>query len=107
MEHTAHAPTQMLGTRVISFIVSGWRRYQHRHRSRSTMRILQRLSDHTLKDIGIDRSEILLILYGGGANRLRSKQAMPLTVKKQPRQKERAVVADCSVLTIQHNYQHS
>jgi uncharacterized protein YjiS (DUF1127 family) len=34
-----------------------WQSLQQRRRIRQTERMLQSLSDHTLKDIGIDRSE--------------------------------------------------
>jgi uncharacterized protein YjiS (DUF1127 family) len=34
-----------------------WHRFQKRRRVRRTERALMALSDHTLKDIGIDRSE--------------------------------------------------
>lgn len=35
-----------------------WQRFQQKRRIRRTERALMALSDHTLKDIGIDRSEV-------------------------------------------------
>lgn len=38
---------------------------------RETLRELSRLDSHTLKDIGVDRSEINSIVFGGGSCRRR------------------------------------
>jgi uncharacterized protein YjiS (DUF1127 family) len=42
-----------------------WQAYLDRRAQRATVRILQSLDRRTLKDIGIDRSEIHSIVYGG------------------------------------------
>ena len=39
-------------------IVRGWRELRQRRRDRITRRVLDGLDDRTLRDIGIDRSEI-------------------------------------------------
>ena len=43
---------------IAGIVVAAWRRYQRRRSLRATVHILQGLSDRTLKDIGLDRSEI-------------------------------------------------
>ena len=78
MQHIEHAPTEMqaaraITARVVAFIVSRWSRYQYRRRCRATDRILRGLSEHTLKDIGISRSDILTVSYGDGTDQWHNK----------------------------------
>lgn len=43
---------------VLGYVSHNWIVWQARRRQRATVRILQGLSDRTLKDIGVDRSRI-------------------------------------------------
>ena len=42
-----------------------WEWFRARHNEKQTVRLLGALDDRTLKDIGMDRSEIGSIVYGG------------------------------------------
>jgi uncharacterized protein YjiS (DUF1127 family) len=53
-----------LRRRVRDALQSAWRAYWRRRAERATQFILQSLDDRTLKDIGIDRSEIDSVVYG-------------------------------------------
>ena len=46
------------GHRVLAAARGAWSRYWARRAARATAGILQRLDDRTLKDIGLDRTEI-------------------------------------------------
>ncbi len=55
---TSH-PAHVKMTRVLaSFLAARWRKYRYQRRLRATMRLLQKLDDRSLKDIGLTRSEI-------------------------------------------------
>lgn len=47
-----------------------WLAYWHRQAERATVAILGSLDDRTLKDIGMDRSEIEAVVYGPSNDRL-------------------------------------
>ena len=53
--HSAHSGSAHV---VVDFAVSCWRKYRHQRRLKMTMRLLQRLDDRSLKDIGLTQSEI-------------------------------------------------
>ena len=55
---TSHPARFELPHVLASFIATRWRKYRHQRRLRATMRILQKLDDRCLKDIGLTRSEI-------------------------------------------------
>jgi uncharacterized protein YjiS (DUF1127 family) len=48
---------------------NAWRAYWRRRTERATLFMLQSLDDRTLKDIGIDRSEIGSVVYCGQGRR--------------------------------------
>ena len=43
---------------IANFLLNAWRRYRHQRRLQMTMRLLHKLDDRCLKDIGLTRSEI-------------------------------------------------
>ncbi|MDX2157170.1 MAG: DUF1127 domain-containing protein [Hyphomicrobiaceae bacterium] len=47
-----------------------WHRYRHWQRRRATIRVLHGLSDRTLNDIGLDRSEIESVAWRGSEDRM-------------------------------------
>ncbi len=51
-------------TQVANFIVTSWRKYRQQRRLRATMHILHKLDNRSLKDIGLDRSEIESAVLG-------------------------------------------
>ncbi len=53
-----------LGHRVAGMTQRAWTRYWMRRAERDTVAILQGLDDRTLKDIGLDRSEIESVVHG-------------------------------------------
>jgi uncharacterized protein YjiS (DUF1127 family) len=55
---TARPPQTTLWNRVSAFARTRWQSHLRKRRIRATVRILQELGDETLKDIGLDRSEI-------------------------------------------------
>ena len=58
-------------TRSISSVASLWEAMQARRRRRQTTGRLAALSDHTLKDLGVHRSEVSSIAYWNKADRTR------------------------------------
>jgi uncharacterized protein YjiS (DUF1127 family) len=55
-----------------SFLKSWWDGYWRRRAQRATVFMLRSLDDHSLHDIGVDRSEIESVVYGKpGDRRLR------------------------------------
>jgi uncharacterized protein YjiS (DUF1127 family) len=48
---------------VAQFFVSRWRKYGRQRRLKATIRLLQRLDDRSLKDIGLSRSEIEPVVH--------------------------------------------
>lgn len=59
-----------LGWRIRSAFRGAWRAYWRHRAERATLFMLQSLDDRTLKDIGIDRSEIGSVVYGARDRRL-------------------------------------
>jgi uncharacterized protein YjiS (DUF1127 family) len=53
-----------VGAIVWSFLHLIWQRYQQWRRCRRTVQTLRSLDERTLKDIGIDASEIESVVYG-------------------------------------------
>ena len=49
---------------------SAWQGYRQRRRLKDTIITLEGLDDRTLKDIGLDRSEIESVVLTGGRDRL-------------------------------------
>jgi uncharacterized protein YjiS (DUF1127 family) len=62
-----------LGHRVADMTQRVWARYWTRRAERATVAVLHALDDRTLKDIGLDRSEIESMVHGRppGERRLR------------------------------------
>ncbi len=48
---------------------NGWREYLQRRRLKATIFTLRGLDDRTLRDIGLDRSEIESVVHSKGAGR--------------------------------------
>lgn len=76
MQHPAFAPSKSAtpersrgNHRIASALSAWWRAFRVRRRGRATSRLLYTLSDRTLKDIGIDRSEIASIERTAGEAR--------------------------------------
>lgn len=65
------APTKapMRPAMLVALITAGWRRLLRRRRQRATARTLQGLSDRTLRDVGLNRSEIEAVAYTDGRDR--------------------------------------
>jgi uncharacterized protein YjiS (DUF1127 family) len=61
--------TSALVASVVRYAGVTWQRLQTWHRRRATVRILQGLSDRTLKDIGVDRSRIEAIVAATPSDR--------------------------------------
>lgn len=59
-----------LGRRIRSAFRGAWRAYWRHRAERATLFMLQSLDERTLKDIGIDRSEIVSVVYGARDRRL-------------------------------------
>jgi uncharacterized protein YjiS (DUF1127 family) len=57
------AERQPLGRKVADLTRQAWSGYWTRRAERATAAILQSLDDRTLKDIGLDRSEIDSVVY--------------------------------------------
>jgi uncharacterized protein YjiS (DUF1127 family) len=53
------------GRRMLTATRRAWTSYWTQRAARATAGILHRLDDRTLKDIGLDRSEIESVAYGG------------------------------------------
>ncbi len=60
-----------LALRFALAVVPGWYMYRMRRAKRLTIRILQSLDHRTLKDIGIDPSEIESAVHGRTGDRVR------------------------------------
>jgi len=68
---SAHAPPAQ-GRRFTGFLKRGWDALWAHRAQQATVRILRGLDDDTLRDIGLDRSEIQSLVYGQtGERRLR------------------------------------
>ena len=63
---------QSLVMRFVLAVVRAWYVYRMRRAKRVTIRILQSLDHRTLKDIGIDPSEIESAVHGRTADRVRT-----------------------------------
>ena len=59
-----------LARKVAGLTRRAWSGYWTRRAERATVAILQSLNDRTLKDIGLDRSEIESVVYGPGDRRI-------------------------------------
>jgi uncharacterized protein YjiS (DUF1127 family) len=64
-------PVQTLATAVAAVAGKWWRAYLRRRERNAAVRELHALDDRTLKDIGINRSEIEWVVGGEDATRLR------------------------------------
>jgi uncharacterized protein YjiS (DUF1127 family) len=64
-------PVQTLATAVAAAAGKWWRAYLRRRERNAAVRELHALDDRTLKDIGINRSEIEWVVGGEDATRLR------------------------------------
>ena len=64
-------PVQTLATAVAAAAGKWWRAYLRRRERNAAVRELHALDDRTLKDIGINRSEIEWVVGGQDATRLR------------------------------------
>lgn len=64
-----------LGATLKDIPVRAWRAYWDWQRQRTTVRILSALDDRTLRDIGIDPSEITSYAYGDPDHRRRRCEA--------------------------------
>lgn len=58
-------------SRIAAVIAAGWREWRLRRRLKATVYTLHGLDDRTLADIGIDRSEIELVVEMRGCERRR------------------------------------
>jgi uncharacterized protein YjiS (DUF1127 family) len=65
----ARPATTTLTHRISAIARTWWHSYRQKRRVRATVRILQGLDDRTLKDIGLDRSEIESVAGSGCAGR--------------------------------------
>src|SRR5262245_35810618 len=65
------ALTRLVGGAVIATAGKGWRAYALWWERRAAVHELHKLDDRTLKDIGVNRSEIEWVVYGQDATRLR------------------------------------
>ena len=68
---TAYAPSPTLTSRFAGRVMGLWRAYLEGRARRATVRILQSLDARTLKDIGLDRTEIDSVVYGPQDDRRR------------------------------------
>ena len=67
------AEWEPLGRKVADLTRQAWSGYWTRRAERATVALLQSLNDRTLKDIGLDRSEIESVVYSSrpGERRIR------------------------------------
>ncbi len=68
---TAYGPPSTLTSRFAGRVVDLWRAYLDRRAQWATVRILHSLDARTLKDIGMDPSEIESVVYGRSEDRRR------------------------------------
>lgn len=63
-------------SRLSEAVTNAWARYWVRRAERATVFVLHSLDERTLKDIGMDRSEIESVVYGqAGDSRVRERRA--------------------------------
>lgn len=65
IEHSPPEPAGALAPSIAARIAAGWRGLLYRRKLRTTERTLLALSDRTLKDIGVHRSEIHSLVRRG------------------------------------------
>ncbi len=68
-----HRPTAM--AEITALTVAGIRNAIHWYRQRRAAQILQRLSDHELKDLGMHRSQIVSVVHSGNVEQSRYRNA--------------------------------
>ncbi len=68
---TRTAPSSFY-SRLSEGVRSAWAGYWIRRAERATVFVLHKLDDRTLKDIGMDRSEIELVVYARARDRFQS-----------------------------------
>jgi uncharacterized protein YjiS (DUF1127 family) len=61
---SGRATESRIGHKVLNRTRRAWSRYWTRRAARATVAILHALDDRTLKDIGLDRSEIESVVHG-------------------------------------------
>ncbi len=66
---TENRPTAMVEISTMAF--AGIRSAAHWYRERRAAQVLQRLSDHELKDLGIHRSQIVSVVHSGDVEQSR------------------------------------
>jgi len=68
MQHRANttAPFERLVVEPVFGLVTAWASWRRKRRLKATARILHGLSDRTLKDIGVERSEIDSVVMARG-----------------------------------------
>lgn len=62
-------PTSTVSQRFAAALQSAWTAYWIHRAERATVQMLHSLDDRTLKDIGLDRSEIELVAHNPGHER--------------------------------------
>ncbi|KAB2847884.1 MAG: DUF1127 domain-containing protein [Hyphomicrobiaceae bacterium] len=70
LETTHSGPAATPSARILLAARSWWQRYRHKRRLKATILSLESLDDRTLKDIGLNRSEIESVVHTGGKDRL-------------------------------------
>jgi uncharacterized protein YjiS (DUF1127 family) len=83
MSHTSifpawHLPTRRMTQHLAGSMQSAWSAYWTHRAERATVQMLQSLDDRTLKDIGIDRSEIESVAHNPGGDRRIEVQSRPV-----------------------------
>ena len=66
---TWHRPTRTVAKRFAGALQSAWTAYWIHRAERATVQMLHSLDDRTLKDIGLDRSEIESVAHNPGHER--------------------------------------
>lgn len=64
-----HGETHSPASRILSLAQRAWSAYWARKAERATLLILRSLDDRTLKDIGLDRSEIDSVVHTAARSR--------------------------------------